>query len=35
MIDCQQSEENAICVVFPDSIVFCVLSTDYRHGFGG
>ena len=22
MIDCQQSEENAICVVFPDSVVY-------------
>ena len=22
MIDCQQSEENAICAVFPDSVVY-------------
>ena len=28
MIDCQQSEENAICAIFPDSIVY--LCAFYR-----
>ena len=29
MIDCQQSEENAICAVFPDSVVY--LCVFHRH----
>ena len=35
MIDCQQSEENAIRGIFPEVLYFCVASRGYRLGYGG
>ena len=35
MIDCQQSEENAIHAVFSTVLCICAHSTDFRCGSGG
>ena len=35
MIDCQQSEENAIRAVFPTVLCICACSADFRRGSSG